>query len=134
MTMPGIRSRMLSAAGGGGSISALTFVTSGTSTSRNVAIPASATAGDLAVVFDTAYDFHSVGSVTPAGWSTAEDRAFSGGVSIRMKVNYKVLHMLAAELIENTGKFIFDLNSIAQEGVEYKITGFTGACCIYRIK
>lgn len=94
MTMPGTHPTMMGAVagggGGGGALASIAFVTSGTSTNKNVPIPASATAGDLAVVFDSAYSGgFSVGSVTPAGWSTADDQ--TDGSIARIKVNYKVL-------------------------------------------
>lgn len=76
---------------------ALTFslAASGTSSTNTVLIPSAAEAGDVAVVFDGAFNTGpgSITSVTPAGWSTAIN-AYSeyGGVDVaRLKVNYKKL-------------------------------------------
>lgn len=81
-------------AAGGGSLS-LTFVTSGTSTSASIAIPASAQAGDLAVVFDGSFNTNSasITAVTPYGWTTVVNdySGYGGDDGARLKVNRKVL-------------------------------------------
>jgi hypothetical protein len=84
-----------SSGSGAGVSLTLTFVTSGTSATHTVLIPAAAEAGDIAVVFDGAFNkgTGSITSVTPSGWSTAVDASsgFGGTDDARMKVNYKKL-------------------------------------------
>lgn len=68
---------------------ALSFVASATSTSSTITIPASAQAGDVAILYDVAYNFSGVPtSVTPTGWTAI--RSDSGSVS-RQNSSAKVL-------------------------------------------
>jgi hypothetical protein len=71
----------------GGGVTELTHVADATgSNSDQVNVPGSAQAGDLAVMFDYAFD--GVGGGTPSGWTNAQAVSGSGGSA---RINYKVL-------------------------------------------
>jgi hypothetical protein len=87
--------RLVSSKLGGARAAGLTtisFVASATSTSHTITIPASAQAGDVAILFDAAVSTEAIpGDVVPTGWTgiiTATNLPNDGN---RVRISYKIL-------------------------------------------
>ena len=90
--IPALNGAGSTGSGAGGALT-FSFVASATSEDSTITIPASAIAGDFAILFDAAEgQGASISSVVPAGWTSIVDTfAASGSRSIRSLVSYRKL-------------------------------------------